>query len=70
MDRAATPEMLALALEGWNRPPLLIADPKDALAQAKALARPVDLICVTGSLFLVGAIAGYFSSSASSTVQV
>ena len=70
MDRAATPEMLALALEGWNRPPLLIADPKDALAQAKALARPVDLICVAGSLFLVGAIAGYFSSSAFPTVQV
>jgi len=70
LERAASPEILAAALEAGGRPPLLIADPKDALEHAKGLARPVDLICVTGSLFLVGEIAGYFSLSGAPTVQV
>ena len=70
MDRAASPDMLAAALELDARPPLLIADPKEALERAKVLARPTDVICVTGSLFLVGEIAGYCSSSGFPAVQV
>ncbi len=34
------------------------ATPRDALAAARAAASPDDLICVTGSLYLVGAVRG------------
>ena len=70
MNRAATPEILAASLDPGAPTPLIIADPKEALEQARALARPADLICVTGSLFLIGEIAGYLSLSGSPTVQV
>lgn len=36
-------------------PILTVADPADALARAQTLAAPADLICVTGSLFVVAA---------------
>lgn len=70
MERAATPEVLAAAMGPASVRQLVISDPLDALARAKGLARPSDLICVTGSLFLVGEIARSCSSFGTSTVQV
>lgn len=70
MSRAAPPEMLAASLETGRRPPLLVAHPKEALDRARSLAGPADVICVTGSLFLVGDIAKLCFSSGSPTVQV
>ena len=70
MARAAPPEMLAEAMQVGGRPPLLISNPKEALDRARSLACPADLICVTGSLFLVGEIAEHFLPSGFPAVQV
>lgn len=70
MVRAATTEMLAAALEVGEQPPLLISNPKEALDRARSLACPADLICVTGSLFLVGEIAEHCFPSGFPAVQV
>ena len=70
MSRAAEPESLARAFQEFQRPPIVVAEPKEAIAHAGALARPSDIICVTGSLFLVGEISGCFSPSESPIVQV
>jgi dihydrofolate synthase / folylpolyglutamate synthase len=70
MERAATPEMLVAAMGQASVHRLVISDPHDALARAEHMARPSDLICVTGSLFLVGEISRSRSPSGTSTVQV
>ena len=69
MARAAPPETLAAVLEVEEQPPLLISNPKEALDRARSLAGPADLICVTGSLFLVGEIAESCFPSGSHAVQ-
>ena len=38
-------------------------NPEEAIAKALACASPTDLICVTGSLYLVGQALEYFSIS-------
>ena len=54
LPRSATIQELQVALsEIWSRP-FLKALLNDAMGQAKQLARPEDLICVTGSLMLIG----------------
>lgn len=54
--RAYTPEEMK---EMANRPDAITAaDPREALALARRLARPEDMILVTGSLYLVGEIRG------------
>lgn len=70
MARAASPETLAAALEVGGQPPLFISNPKEALDRARSLACPADLICVTGSLFLVGEIAEHCFSSGFPIAQV
>jgi dihydrofolate synthase/folylpolyglutamate synthase len=40
-----------------------VATPSDAVALATRLADPQDLICVTGSLFLVGAVKSLLAGS-------
>jgi dihydrofolate synthase/folylpolyglutamate synthase len=54
----ARPEELRdLAVPLLRTDPLLEPDPTVALQKAKALAGPDDLICITGSFYLAGAIA-------------
>ncbi len=48
-------KMAALARPYLHQEPVLTTDIPEALEAAQALAHPDDLICVTGSLFVVGA---------------
>lgn len=52
--RSAAPELICDAFQARSVPTSLTADLETALEAAAALAGPKDLICVTGSLFLVG----------------
>jgi dihydrofolate synthase/folylpolyglutamate synthase len=56
MNRAATVDALAQAVPQEDLDPYAIADPWEAYCKARDIADPSDLICVTGSLFLVGEI--------------
>jgi dihydrofolate synthase/folylpolyglutamate synthase len=56
LPRSATVQELLTAVSGtWSRP-FARALLSDALRQAKQVARPEDLICVTGSLILIGEV--------------
>lgn len=61
MERAATVEQLAQAVSLENVRACAIANPWEAYCKAQDLANPSDLICVTGSLFLVGEIMEYLT---------
>lgn len=54
--RAARPDLIASAFQRQGRTPLVTDDVSAALEQARALARPDDLICATGSLFVVAEV--------------
>ncbi|HEY9403768.1 MAG TPA: Mur ligase family protein [Pyrinomonadaceae bacterium] len=56
--RAATPDALArlVAAQGIGRPPSLFESPARALRAAEACTPPAGIICVTGSLYLVGEV--------------
>ena len=54
LPRSATVQELQRVLSPFWPQPLAGAVLSDALSQARQLARPEDLICVTGSLMLVG----------------
>ena len=56
MSRAAAPEELYEGLEGWPGPVHTTARSGDALTCARRIASAGDMICVTGSLMLVGEI--------------
>jgi dihydrofolate synthase/folylpolyglutamate synthase len=56
MERAASVDDLKQAVDREDLVPCLLADSWEAVCQAKALANPSDVICVTGSLFLVGEV--------------
>jgi folylpolyglutamate synthase/dihydropteroate synthase len=49
--------------------PYAIADPWEAYCKARDIADPSDLICVTGSLFLVGEILQHFAPPHSPIVR-
>ncbi len=54
-DRAAAPELLARSISFRPDQEMIIAsDVEQALASAKNIANPGDLICLAGSLYLVG----------------
>ena len=56
-ERAASPEQLAAALpEELRCKAVAAASAQEAVAQASSLAAAEDLICVSGSLYLVGAV--------------
>jgi dihydrofolate synthase/folylpolyglutamate synthase len=55
-ERALAPDVLATEARRWCRRVEVRANPRDAVARARAVARPEDLICVAGSLYLVGAV--------------
>jgi dihydrofolate synthase / folylpolyglutamate synthase len=56
MERAAPVQELQHAVDRDDLVPSLVTDSWDAFCHAKAIANPSDLICVTGSLFLVGEV--------------
>ena len=56
MERAAPVDVMKLAVDRDDLVPDLLPDSWDAFCQAKVIANPSDLICVTGSLFLVGEV--------------
>jgi dihydrofolate synthase/folylpolyglutamate synthase len=56
MARAARVEEIHETLQGWSGQVHSASNPVEALACARQLASPRDLICVTGSLMLVGEV--------------
>ncbi len=64
--RAQDPQEIALALSQINPNIQIILEPDPILAieMARRIAKPEDLICVTGSIFLVGQVRKYLSSTA------
>lgn len=69
IPRAATVEDLAGVLHGMGRRAHAAALPADALALAERLASPDDLICVTGSLMLVGDVKALLRGCALSPIR-
>jgi dihydrofolate synthase/folylpolyglutamate synthase len=56
LARSATVDELRLALDTWSGPVLESVFPMDALTLAKGRCTPHDLICIAGSLMLVGEV--------------
>jgi dihydrofolate synthase/folylpolyglutamate synthase len=56
MARAATVEEMSATLQEWSGPVHSTINAAEALACARRIAGPHDLICITGSLMLVGEI--------------
>jgi dihydrofolate synthase/folylpolyglutamate synthase len=56
MERAASVDELKQAVDRDELVPCLFSDSWDAFCHAKEIANSSDLICVTGSLFLVGEV--------------
>jgi dihydrofolate synthase/folylpolyglutamate synthase len=67
MNRAATVDELRHAVPREDVKICAIADPWEAYSQAHQDARPSDLICVTGSLFLVGEVLQHLTRPLSPT---
>ena len=60
LPRAATALELQASLEGLLPHPHVVPSPGEAMALAKQLATPDGLVCVTGSLMLVGECKAWF----------
>jgi len=60
LPRAATAQELQASLEGLLPHPHLVPSISDAMALARQLATPDGLVCVTGSLMLVGECKAWF----------
>lgn len=56
LARSATIQELRTTLHGWHGPVLEAVLPMDALTAARSRAMPHDLICIAGSLMLLGDI--------------
>lgn len=56
MERAASVDELNQAVDREDLVPCLLADSWEAVCRAKDNSNPADVICVTGSLFLVGEV--------------
>jgi dihydrofolate synthase/folylpolyglutamate synthase len=61
--RAADPEILRQWARPYIRKHYIISDPVSAIRQAKLLAAPEDLICITGSLYFAGEVKEIFGKS-------
>jgi Folylpolyglutamate synthase len=59
--RAASPSTTASEFIKWNIKPKVTDSVSQALSQALSLTDTTDLICVTGSLFVVAEALDYFS---------
>lgn len=67
--RAAPVGELAACLQGEGPPPELEPLPANAVARARQLASPQDLICVTGSLMLVGDVKAHLRGCGLSPIR-
>ena len=56
LARSATVQELRATLHEWHGPVLEAALPMDAMTTARGRAMPHDLICIAGSLMLLGDI--------------
>jgi dihydrofolate synthase/folylpolyglutamate synthase len=70
MERAASVNELKQAVDRDELVPYLLSDSWDAFCQAKEIANPSDLICVTGSLFLVGEVLQRLTQPGPPTLRV
>lgn len=61
--RARPPAEIAAAAEEVGLRPEIVDDPRDAVAAALADAAPGELVCITGSHYLVGEVRGLFETS-------
>jgi dihydrofolate synthase / folylpolyglutamate synthase len=62
-ERAVPPEILLPVVAKYCRKTEVMAKPIDAFRKALSCAGPDDLICVCGSLYLVGEVKGFFAAS-------
>jgi len=62
-ERALVPEALAAEARRWNPNVETVDDPRQAVRNALKKAGRDDLVCVAGSLYLVGAVRPLFISS-------
>lgn len=62
-ERALPPEALAAEAGRWSRRVGIEDDPRKAVGQALAEAGKTDLVCIAGSLYLVGAVRPLLISS-------
>jgi dihydrofolate synthase / folylpolyglutamate synthase len=69
LPRSATVRELRAALQDWLPSLHEVPVPADALALAKELAGPDDLICVTGSLMLVGDVTALYRGCGLSPIR-
>jgi len=69
MARAATVEELCISLGDGSDSMHVAPHPADALALARRLAAPEDLICITGSLMLVGEVKALLRGCALSPIR-
>jgi len=60
-DRALSPETLLPVARQYQRCVVMTERPEEAMRQALAAAGPDDLVCATGSLYLVGAVKRFFA---------
>ncbi|MCA9452070.1 MAG: hypothetical protein KC584_05500, partial [Nitrospira sp.] len=67
MERAASVDELSQAVDRDDLVPCLLADSWEAVCRAKDIAKPADVICVTGSLFLVGEVLNRLTQPGSPT---
>ncbi len=61
-DRAVSPDNLLVIARQYAHAVEVMPEPEQALKKARAIADSDDLICVTGSLYLVGEIKGHLAS--------
>jgi dihydrofolate synthase / folylpolyglutamate synthase len=60
-ERSLAPALILPIAAQYHRRVVIIERPEKALFRALAAAAPEDLICVTGSLYLIGAAKRFFS---------
>lgn len=59
-ERAQSPAMILQAARQYHRSVIMTEKPEEALRMALAAAGQYDLICVAGSLYLIGAVKRFF----------
>ena len=69
LARSATLQELRATLQEWHGPVLEAVLPMDALASARSRAMPHDLICIAGSLMLLGDIKAAMRGSGLSPIR-
>lgn len=62
-QRAQAPEVLAAEARRWNRNVEIAVHPRQAVRASLRRAGPDDLVCIAGSLYLVGAVRPLFIAS-------